>query len=449
MLQLLVGGILLVTTSSTTSGERQVTHDAEINHELDNNDNFSPDDRYLVFDTRSDGSIVETRLIAKVEIATGKVTPVYRAENANRFGPGLAAASYAPDRDEVTFIHGPQRPTSTADQYDKHRRIGALVRGDGTVTFADARDVDPPYTVGALRGGTHRHEFSGDGGWIGFTYNDAVVRAHGLKIGEDLDLRTIGVTRLGHPLRVPESRQFPGRGEGFSVLVVVVTPDPKPGSDEISWAAGDSWVGRNGYARPDGRRQCARAFIGTTRDKAGKPLDELYIVDIPEDVTKPGPLGPLEGTDTTFPMPPAGTVQRRLTHTDRATYPGCEGIARGSHDGERIAFRMRDARGQWQIYLISSNGGTPRQATFVEGGVDSDARWHPDGSAIVCVAGNKIVVTSVKDGTGFGKSVILSDRAPAPFAPVWSHDGKTLAYNRRVKTNGKEITQIFVADYIE
>ena len=128
----------------------------------------------------------------------------------------------------------------------------------------------------------------------------------GLKTGKHLDLRTIGVTKLGHRVDVPPSPQFLSHGEGFSALVVVVTPEPQPGSDEISHAASDSWVGRNGYRRADGGRQLARAFIGTTRDKNGEPLDELYIVDIPEDITKPGPLGPLEGTDTSFPMPPAG-----------------------------------------------------------------------------------------------------------------------------------------------
>jgi hypothetical protein len=41
---------------------------------------------------------------------------------------------------------------------------------------------------------------------------------------------------------------------------------------------------------------------------------------------------------------------------------------------------------------------------------------------------------------------VLIDRGPAPFALVWSHDGKTLAYNRMVKSDGKPAVQIFVAD---
>ncbi len=438
-----------MTVSPIVAAQRQVTHDADYNHLLDNNDNFSPDDRFLVFDTRLPENIASSALIAKVEIATGRITPLYRPPNANPFGPGVAAAGYCHDRDEVAFIHGPLNPAGPDDQYEKFRRIGGIVPGDGSgvVRFADARNTRPPYIAGALRGGTHRHEFSGDGKWIGFTYNDAVMRARGLAIGKNLDLRTIGVTKLGHPVFVPGTPQFPSRGEGFSVLVVVVTPDPRPGSDEISNAAFDSWVGRHGYRRPDGTLQLARAFIGTTRDSNNRPVDELFIVDIPLDITVPGPLGPLEGTDTAFPMPPAGARQRRLTHTASTAYPGCQGIARSSPDGEQICFRRRDAKGEWQIFLIGPDGGPPRQATFIDGGVDTDARFHPSGRAIACVAGSKIFVTDLRPGPHFGQSTVLIDQPPAPFALVWSHDGKTLAYNRTVKTDGKDVIQIFVADF--
>ncbi len=44
-------------------------------------------------------------------------------------------------------------------------------------------------------------------------------------------------------------------------IVVRVVPEPKPGSDEISHAASDSWIGTNGYRRPDGKMQIARAFL--------------------------------------------------------------------------------------------------------------------------------------------------------------------------------------------
>lgn len=430
-------------------GERQVTFDAAYYHELDNNDNFSADDRFLVFDTRLPELIVVSKVIGKVEIATGKITHLYEAKGANEFGPGVGAASYAPQGDEVIFIHGPLKPSGVENQYDKHRRVGGIVTGDGSqkIRFADARDVVAPFTPGALRGGTHRHEYSGDGKWVGFTYNDEIMRGEGLKIGKHLDLRTIGVTKLGTPVEAPATEQFASRGEGFSVLVVVVTPDPKPGSDEISHAASDSWVGREGYRRFDGKKQRARAFIGTVRDEGNQPVDELFIVDIPEEIDRPGPSGPLEGTETTFPMPPAGTVQRRLTRTVGTKFPGCKGNARSSADGERIAFQRRDERGEWQIFLMSPNGGEAVQGTFIEGGVTTDARWHPGGNYFACVAGTKIVVTDVGSGKSFGESRVLVEGGSKPYGLVWNHAGTMLAYNRVVATEGREVSQIFVCDF--
>jgi uncharacterized protein (TIGR01244 family) len=456
---LLMAGILS-SIDMTPGVERQITHseqqrdlailDGPFNHELDNNDNFSPDDRFLVFDTRTtEGGIGASRLIAKVEIDSGKITPLYQPSQPNPFGPGVGAVSYSHSRDEVLFIHGPFHPTDRESQYELYRRVGTIVAGDGSGTLqqADARDTKAPYTPGALRGGTHRHEFSGDGNWVGFTYNDAVVAAYGHSIDQNLNLRTIGVTQLGQPLHTPASSQFPNQAVGFSALVVVVVPNPQPGSDEISHAAGDSWVGRHGYLRKDGRRQLARAFIGTTRDRACQEVDELYIVDIPSDITQPGPLGPLEGTGRSYPMPPAGAVQRRLTYTASKPFPGCQGIVRTSQDGKQIAFLMHDNRGDWQVFLISPLGGKPRQATFLKGGVEPGMRWHPSGNSIVAVAGTRIVITHVQPGPQFGVSRILSDRAPAPFALVVSHDGKTLAYNRRLREGNREVTHIFIDQF--
>ena len=69
----------------------------EFNHELDQNDNFSRDDRFLVFDTRTDaGGIVEGQSIGKIDVSSGDVTVLYEVPGANAFGPGSGAASYSP-----------------------------------------------------------------------------------------------------------------------------------------------------------------------------------------------------------------------------------------------------------------------------------------------------------------------------------------------------------------
>ena len=180
-------------------------------------------------------------------------------------------------------------------------------------------------------------------------------------------------------------------------LVVKVTPQAEivPGSDDIFQGSEDSWVGEKGYQKEDGTWQRARAFIGKTVTSTGAVRNEVYIVDIPEDITVAGPDGPLEGTATTFPMPPLGTVQRRLTWSDS----DCGGIIRCSLDGSRIAF----TRGG-QIHLISPLGGDAVQATSLAGGATKP--WlDPSGDYIYSVSENSIWRTNVLEGDAqFGQS---------------------------------------------
>src|SRR5689334_70660 len=82
---ILVRKIILTTLISLTAGcmttlskERQLTFSPK-NHELDNNDNFSVDLRFLCYDTREvfGPGIDRSRSIEKVEIATGTETVLY------------------------------------------------------------------------------------------------------------------------------------------------------------------------------------------------------------------------------------------------------------------------------------------------------------------------------------------------------------------------------------
>lgn len=426
--------------------EKQITNDTSYNHDLDNNDNFSPDNQWLVYDTRTDeGGIAISSKIEKVNIKTGEKKTLYELPNNQVWGPGVGAVSYSPVENAVVFIHGLLSVTQQ-NPYQQWRRTGVIIDENkpNEPIFMDARDVTAPYTVGALRGGTHRHEWSGDGQWIGFTYNDAVLKALEDRTKEKHNLRTIGVSKKIRPVVVEKDAQGENvSGDWFSALVVRVVPSPKAGTDDISYAAGDSWVGIKGYQKENGQWQMARGFIGTVRDANGKNVDEVFVVDIPDKIDEPSELGFLEGTDTDFPMPPKGASQRRLTYTAQTEYSGCVGIVRSSPNGQYLAYIANDDKGVKQVFLVSPLGGKPTQLTFHETALSGGLRWHPSGQSVVYIWEGSIVSCKLGDAP-FAKrwQRLTAPSTPAPSNLVWSHDGKTLAFNRLIKG----VKQVFVLE---
>lgn len=439
-----IGILLMACANDNFMTEHQITTDS-YNHDLDNNDNFSPDDQWLVYDTRTEeGGIGANGKIEKVNIGTGEKVILYELKQNASYGPGVGAVSYNHTENEVIFIHGLLNCSSDAP-YEQWRRTGVIIKDNdlGNPIFIDARDVTLPFTPGALRGGTHRHEFSGDGQWIGFTYNDAILKKLEDSTGINYNLRTIGVSKKGQKVNVESDINGENSsGEWFSVLVVKVVPEPIAGSDDISRAAGDSWVGQYGYTTSAGRTQRARAFIGTVRNKNGQNVDEVFIVDIPEDITNSGEGGKIEGTETTMPSPPKGTHQRRLTYTDSSNFSGCEGIVRSSADGSMLAFLAYDKTNIKQIFTISPTGGIPVQQTFHLADVQGSIRWHPKKYQICYIWENSIVSAEI----GVKKfSVLTKPTNQSPTNLVWSHDGSKIAFNRIVTSEtGQSSKQIFV-----
>lgn len=451
--KLIMAGIFILGSCAAPESflkEIQVTHDTSKDHDLDNNDNFSPDGKWLVYDTRSStGGIGASPSIERVNIETGETEVLFEIQDNHDYGPGAGAASYHPIDNKVIFIHG--LPVCTEkNPYQQWRRTGVIVRDNqpNVPVNMDSRDVTYPYTPGALRGGTHRHEWSRDGKWIGYTYNDAIMKKLEDSTGIKWNLRTIAVSNQQNPVAVDIDEGGENvAGTWFSAVVVRVVPDPQHGSDEISNAASDSWIGTGGYKKTDGTMQVARAFLGKVRDKDGQPFDELFVVDIPDSINIPGEFGPLEGTQSSFPMPPKGTVQRRLTFTANTKYPGCGGVVRSSPDGSRIAYLSKDKNGIQQIFLISPLGGDPVQITMHNSDVQSAARWSNENKSIAYIWDNSIVICEISDRPFAKRYKRLTGRTDeAPSNLVWSNDGKTIAFNRLVPVEGKhnQKKQIFV-----
>jgi hypothetical protein len=427
--------------------ERQITHGPG-GRILTNTGVWSPDGAWIVYDTRSDaaGDVFDGRTIEQVNVRTGEVRELYRAQH----GAGCGVVTFNPRANEVAFILGPENPTPDW-QYAAWHRQGVIVNvaSPGVVRRLDARDLTPPFTPGALRGGTHVHIWDAAGAWVSFTYEDALLaRFRAASSTNDINQRNVGVSVPGRPVRVAPDHPRNHDGEYFTVLVTQTAARPRPGSDEIQRACEEGWVGTNGYVRADGRRQRhALAFQGTVVAADGRAVPEVFVADLPDDLTHAG-AGPIAGTESRAPFPPRGVVQRRLTFTTARRFPGIAGPRhwlRSSPDGTRIAFLMKDDAGVVQLWTVSPNGGAPHQLTHNAWPVASAFTWSPDGSAIAHVMDHSVCVTEAATGQT-RRLTPRSDAAtaPRPEACVFSPDGKEIAFVRRLVTAGRADNQIFV-----
>jgi hypothetical protein len=415
--------------ASAHAGERLLTTSPH-GHQIHNRQVFSPDGRHIYYDSRNDETqLASSSFIGRVEIATGREEILYRVPGAAPFGPGVGAVTCNPVTGRLAFIHGLDQ-ASAAEPYAAHRRSGVSLTADGRPIRLDARDVTPPFTPGALSGGTHAHHWSPDGGRISFTYNDALIPIH----PAPADLRTVGIMIPGKPVTVRDATPHADfSGECFATLVVPVTASPRPGSDEISRAFDEGWL--------DSRRL---AFQGTIRRPDGVDVTEVFLATIPPDP------GPVTRRPDLPPAPPPGITLRRLTDTANRKFPGIQGPRhwlRPSPDRSRIAFLAKDERGIVQIFAVSPHGGPPLPLSRLTEAVDGPFDWSPDSQFLVCSAGGRIR----KINAATGEAATLTEKFPAGQEPrhavTCSPDGRIIAFNRLLPhPDGGSFVQICLVD---
>ena len=386
-------------------------------HQLTNINTWTPDSQWLVFDVRPSGASFTGETIERVNIHTGEVEVIYRATQQAHVG----VVTVHPKSEKYVFIHGPENPDETW-HYDFHHRHG-VIAWQGDVTNLDAMDITVPFTPGALRGGSHVHVFSPNGEFVSFTYNDHVLRER----SPALDLRNVGVASPYGPVTVSVQHPREYSGSHWCVLVSQTTPAPQPGSDQINRAYEEGWVGNH-----------ALAFIGDTLSVNGEKVPELFIVDLPQDESgwkQPGDA-PLEGSESTMPAPPAGVVQRRLTFTHDRAFPGLVNQPRHwvrSHPlASEIAFLMRDDHGVVQLWLISPQGGAPRQLTHCSSDIQSAFNWHPSGQWLGFVLENRIACCDAQTGE-IDFLTKNHEAPPSADAIVFSPDGQQVAWMEDVE----------------
>ncbi|CNE80053.1 DUF3748 domain-containing protein [Yersinia mollaretii] len=411
--------------------EQQLTF-APRGHQLTNINVWTADSQWLVYDVRPNGGTFSGLTIERVNCVTRHIEVIYRAQH----GAHVGVVTVSPDLPaRYVFIHGPEHPDSYW-HYDFHHRRGVIVAEPDrelAVTL-DALDITAPYTPGALRGGTHVHVFSPDGSRLSFTYNDHVLH----ELDPALDCRNVGIALPLHGVNPPKHHPREYDGSHFCVLISRTTPTPQAGSDQINRAYEEGWIGTQGYLKADGTRQrWALAFIGDTLSAQGEKIPEIFIADLPEqdrDYARAGGA-PLEGTPTTLPAPPAGVRQRRVTFTAERRFPGLvtspRHWLRASPDGSAIACLMKDEKGVVQLWLVSPNGGEPRQLTSGQWGIQSAFSWHPQGHSLAFVCDNSVMRCDSESGQ-LRRLTVRSAIAPLADAVVFSPDGTQIAFMREI-----------------
>lgn len=382
---------------------------------LTNANVWSPCGEWLVYDTRSDpaGSSFDGTRIERVHVRTGAVETLFTSGT----GANCGVATCDPVNGGVLFILGPESPDA-AWTYGPARRQGVAIHG-GVVANLDARNLTPPFTPGALRGGSHVHTVHPRGRLVSFTYDDHILTE--LPPGTpdaDLNQRNVAVADFSREVGVRRTHPRNHSGGAFSVVVTRTVNAPTPGSDEISRAYEEAWVGASRKL----------AFQGDLVTAEGATIAEAFAVDLPDDLTAFGD-GPLEGTATRRPAPPRGTVQRRLTDTTGHRYPGLSGPRhwlRSDPAGRRVGCLMRDADGVVQFCTVSPNGGDVRKVTSNPSPVASSFTWHPDGERVAFVTDGSVCLTDAT--TGVTTRLTPPEPGLRPEACVVSPTGEWVAF---------------------
>ncbi len=427
--------------SETAVSGQQIT-DAPHGHILTNAQVWSPDSQWLVYDLRPEGGIFRSERIERVNVETGEIQVLYEAQD----GANCGVVTCHPFDERIIFIHGPEYPEPSWSYRADHRRGVIVDSGHSALRHnMDARDLTAPFTPGALRGGTHVHLWSGDGQWVASTYEDHLFNSRHPESPTQRQLAISVPWQGGIAVKKDHPRNHDG--SHFTVVVTTTTESPVPGSDEIRRAANHAWVGEDGYLSPDGKyRRKAIAFDGLVHTERGDFINELFIVDLPDNPDALKAEG-IEGSISTLPKAPASVVQRRLTHTVTRKYPG---LAEPRHwpvsspDGKRIAFLMRDNHGIVQLYTITPWGGNPRRLSALAADISSAFSWSPDGRRIACISDGSVWTVDVKTGDAARLTARVEKNGPGPHACVFSPDGKYIAYIRPVPSAAGTWDQIFV-----
>ena len=136
-----------------------------------------------------------------------------------------------------------------------------------------------------------------------------------------------------------------------------------------------------------------------------------------------------DGQWVTYTSYPEGTLWRsRVDGSERLqlTFPPLQAeLPRWSHDAKQIVFSAKLPDSAYNIYLVSSEGGTP-QRVLPSDQSQMDVNWSPDGSSLIFASdGVPNAPISILDLKTMRVSTLPD--SSGRFSPRWSPDGKYIA----------------------
>jgi hypothetical protein len=396
-------------------------------HTLHHNQVISPDNEWIVYDTRNEDTLIGiTTRIERVNIYSKEVEILYEVKSYNEYGPGVGAATYSPKENQVIFIHG-IRNSDENKPYGMSRRTGVSVKTDApnSPIYMDARNIYSPFTKGALRGGTHSHAWNFDGTKISFTYNDYVLEKNQIH-----DERVVGVMFPGY-VSVPEDiNDENNSGKMFSVIVTDIVEHAKHGSDEIEKAFDECWLGCKDSI----------VFQGWVRDQNGKRKTEIFKIDLPENLSTDRKGFPLEGTEMLRPQVPKNIIQKRVSDTLKGVSSFRHWL-RSDPTGNIVYFLMEDDKFCTNIFSLDLSNNKISQVTYHNESINSPFNISSDGTKLVYFSAYKLYIYDLS----INQSILLLEEDLEHYGiPNFDKNGKFIFYNKYVlEENTSKFLQIF------
>ncbi|MGB6546816.1 MAG: protein kinase, partial [Candidatus Acidiferrales bacterium] len=309
-----------------------------------------------------------------------------------------------------------------------------IAYANGHDLFLTKSDGSEPRKLASAPGRVFNVAWSPDGRVIRFSVGERLSRSH--------SLWQVSVNGLNmHPL-------LPGSHTAPSECCGKWTADGKYfvfQSEGNIWAVGEkgNWLGKADgqavqlttgpmtYSSPLPSKDGKKLFVaGALARGELSRYDERSAQFMPflSGISADGVSFSKDGQWVTYVSYPDGTLWRsKVDGTQRMqlSYPPLTAFSpRWSPDGQQIVFYVFSARQKAKLYIVSTDGGAPREAIPADSEDEWDPTWSPDGTRIAFGASATDTELGIRILDAKTQQVSTLPNSNGLFSPRWSPDGR-------------------------